>query len=341
MPAAAPAPLPEIDDLDSVDFSKLDFGNDVVAEELDAPPPVAEVAPVVPPEPAPAAAEAQPDSAQPEGEASGAPVGQEPAAPETDAAANEAATTRIPKHRFDYVQTKRREAEERAAALEAELAKFRAQQEQEQKPQGPTYESVLSDLDLQIEQARLDGDAEKAAKLRGEQRKVEAQWLAQQTQATSHQTVTQAQEAQVLNELITQLEEAYPQFVEGSEVYDKDLVEEVLELHAAYVAKGKRPSEAMAKASSYVLRANGLLKDDADIEAPEAQEAPKPAAPKKTDVAKNTKAAAAQPPPLEKAGLDSSKAGVTKSVDIMHMSIEEFEKLGEKDLAKARGDFEL
>jgi hypothetical protein len=317
-------------DPDEVDFSKLDFGD--AAEESgapeeapSAPEPVAEVLPVA--EPVVEAAVEQP------GEVVEQKSEGEPETPPADTA--EAAPTRIPKHRFDFVQAKRREAEERAAALEAELAKLRGQQPP--KEEGPTFEEVMSKYDLDIEQARLDGDAEKAAKLRGEQRRIELNMLGQQTQFTSQTTVAKAQDEQLLGEVITQLEEAYPQFVEGAAEYDKDLVEEVLELHAAYVARGKRPADAMAKAASYVLRANGLMTDEA--ETPEPPPAPEP---KKTDVTKNVKTAAKQPPPLSgNVGLDSSKAGVTHKMDVMAMKIEDFEKLGEKELESLRGDFDF
>ncbi len=322
MPQAA-----RLHDVDDVDFSKLDFGD--AAEEFaapEAPPeatePVAEILPVAKPEVEPEKPAEQP-AVEPEAEA-------EPEAAVSDTP--ESPPTRIPKHRYDFVQAKRREAEERAAALEAELAKLREQQ----KPQdtGPTFEEILAKYDLDIEQARLDGDAEKAAKLRGEQRRVELQMLGQQTQFTSQTTVTQAQEQQLLGDVISQLEEAYPQFVEGSPEYDRDLVEEVLDMHSAYVAKGKRPSEAMAKAASYVLRANGLLTDEV--------ETPSPPETKKTDVKKNVEVAAKQPPPLSgNVGIDSAKAGVTKRMDVMAMSIEDFERLGEKDLESLRGDFDF
>ncbi len=322
MPQAA-----RVHDVDDIDFSKLDFGD--AAEESatpETPPeatePVAEVLPVAEPE-----AKSEEPAEQPAVEPEAA---QEPESPVADTA--ETAPTRIPKHRYDFVQAKRREAEERAAALEAELAKLREQQ----KPQetGPTFDEILAKYDLDIEQARLDGDAEKAAKLRGEQRRIEMQMLGQQTQVTSQTTVSQAQEQQLLGDVISQLEEAYPQFVEGSPEYDRDLVEEVLDMHSAYVAKGKRPSEAMAKAASYVLRANGLLADE--VEPPPAPE------PKKTDVKKNVEVAAKQPPPLTgNVGIDSAKAGVTRKMDVMAMTIEDFEKLGEKDLESLRGDFDF
>lgn len=329
MPQAA-----RLSDVDDVDFSKLDFG-DATEESAtpETPPETAKAAPEpmvqtpAPVEPEPAAEAVAEPVAEPE-------VPAEPESAPADTA--ESGTTRIPKHRFDFVQAKRREAEERAAALEAELAKLRETQQPEEK--GPSYEDILAKYDLDIEQARLDGDAEKAAKLRGEQRRYEVAMLQQHSQFTSQTTVTQAQEQQLLGEVISQIEEAYPQFVEGSDAYDKDLVEEVLDLHSAYVAKGVRPSQAMAKATSYVLRANGLLEVDGE---PQTAVPAKPE-PKKTDIKKNVETASKQPPPItSNVGLDSTKAGVTKKADIMAMTIEEFEKLGERDLEAARGDFDF
>jgi hypothetical protein len=92
----------------------------------------------------------------------------------------------------------------------------------------------------------------------------------------------------------------------------------------------------MVKAANYVLRANGLLTDQ-----PAVQEQAKPQAKRTTDVAKNVAAANAQPPALDKAGLDTDKAGARKPMDISKMTLEEFEQLSDEAIAKMRGDFDV
>lgn len=313
--------------VDDLDFDKLDFGDATDDDAGDA------AAPEKGPEPEVAAPEKAPEP-EVEGEAAAAPDKAEPEQKADDDAGKPQAG--IPKHRFDFVQQKRREAEERAAALEAELAKLKQQPAQDAVPK-KGIDEMLAEMDLQIAQATLDGDAEKVAQLRGQQRRIELSMIEHRTAQIGDQTVAQAQEMQRLNEVIDKLESMYPQFVEGDAKYDKDLVDEVLDMHSAFVAKGTLPSQAMAKASAYVLRAHGLLGDSAP---PPAEKSAAPAA-KKTDVAKNVAAAKAQPPNLSNAGLDSGKAGVSKKIDLAHMTIEDFEKLGEKDLMEARGDFDV
>lgn len=295
----------------------VDFGDEIeVTPEAEVP---AEQAPAAEPD-------APVEPAAPEPEA--------PAEPETEAAAKPPAG--IPKHRFDFAQQKRREAEERAAALEAEIARLKASQP----AQGPTpqeqFETRLAELDIEIEKARLDGDAKLAAQLVGQQRNLErrrTEWLAEQTGETAAQRAT---EQGKLDTIITQLEETYPQFVEGGPEYDKELVEQVLDLHSAFLAKGDRPSQAMAKASSLVLRLNGLLTDD-EVTTEVAK-----AAARTTNVKKNVAAAQKTPPAIDKAGLDSDKAGVKRKLDLSQMTIEEYERLGEsRELAEARGDFDV
>ena len=277
----------------------------------------------------PAAPEATPE---PEAEAPATPEPEPEAEPE--AAAPPAVG--IPKHRFDFAQQKRREAEERAAALEAELARLKASQPAAGPSPQEQFETRLTELDIEIEKARLDGDAKLAAQLVGQQRALErrrTEWLAEQTGETAAQRAT---EQSKLDSIITQLEETYPQFVEGDPEYNKEMVEQVLDLHSAYLAKGDRPSQAMAKASSLVLRLNGLL-TDSEVTTEVAK-----AAARTTNVKKNVEAAKKTPPPLDKAGLDSDKAGVKRKLDLSQMSIEEYERLGEsRDLAEARGDFDV
>jgi hypothetical protein len=71
------------------------------------------------------------------------------------------------------------------------------------------------------------------------------------------------------------------------------------------------------------------------------QEQAKPQAKRTTDVAKNVAAANAQPPALNKAGMDTDKAGVDKPLDISKMSLSDFEKLSDEAIAKMRGDFDV
>lgn len=325
--------------LDDFDPEKADFGDNLETEQTTPEPEVAQEQPAAEaPAEAPAAGAAPEPPAEPEAEA-----------PATAAEEDKKPDPMIPKHRLDYIQSKRREAEQRAAELEARLAEWEARSQEAARAEAPVrpdmradLEQRLSELDVKIEEARLDGDTRQVAAMLAEQRKLERDYLVgdlqpQSQQVNPEQTYAQVRERMQFDQLVSGLESAFPQFKEGNPEFDQDLVDEVLDMHAAFAARGSNLVESMVKAANYVLRANGLL-TDAQLQQ---QQAPAAPAPRKTDVAKNVAAANAQPPALDKAGMDSDKAGVSKPVDITKMSMSEFEKLSDEALAKMRGDFDV
>ena len=320
--------------LDEFDEEKADFGESP-ENENPTEPEAAQTEPA-----AEASAEAPAPEAAPE------PAAEQEAEAPAEAAEEDRPAPMIPKHRLDYIQSKRREAEQRAAELEARLADLEkksqeAQRVDEAQPDPrANLEARLSDLDVKIEEARLDGDTKTVAQMLAEQRRLEREYLVGgqqlQPQVDPEQVYTQVQERQQFDQLVKGLEHAFPQFKEGTEYFDQDLVDEVLDMHAAFSARGHNLVDSMVKAANYVLRANGLLMDQ-----PEVQEQAKPQAKRTTDVAKNVAAANAQPPALNKAGMDTDKAGVDKPLDISKMSLSDFEKLSDEAIAKMRGDFDV
>jgi hypothetical protein len=320
--------------LDEFDEEKADFGESP-ENENPTEPEAAQTEPA-----AEASAEAPAPAAAPE------PAAEQEAEAPAEAAEEDRPAPMIPKHRLDYIQSKRREAEQRAAELEARLADLEkksqeAQRVDEAQPDPrANLEARLSELDVKIEEARLDGDTKTVAQMLAEQRRLEREYLVGgqqlQPQVDPEQVYTQVQERQQFDQLVKGLERAFPQFKEGNEAFDQDLVDEVLDMHAAFSARGHNLVDSMVKAANYVLRANGLLVDQ-----PEVQEQAKPQAKRTTDVAKNVAAANAQPPALNKAGMDTDKAGVDKPLDISKMSLSDFEKLSDEAIAKMRGDFDV
>ena len=320
--------------LDEFDEEKADFGESPENENPTEP----EAAQTEP------AAEASAEA--PAAEAAPEPAAEQEAEAPAEAAEEDRPAPMIPKHRLDYIQSKRREAEQRAAELEARLADLEkksqeAQRVDEAQPDPrANLEARLSELDVKIEEARLDGDTKTVAQMLAEQRRLEREYLVGgqqlQPQVDPEQVYTQVQERQQFDQLVKGLERAFPQFKEGNEAFDQDLVDEVLDMHAAFSARGHNLVDSMVKAANYVLRANGLLVDQ-----PEVQEQAKPQAKRTTDVAKNVAAANAQPPALNKAGMDTDKAGVDKPLDISKMSLSDFEKLSDEAIAKMRGDFDV
>lgn len=329
--------------LEDFDPETADFGDSIEAPEAqsvtettaEAPAP-AEVKEEAPVEAAVADAEAVPEAAA------------ESVEPDS-AAEDKHVSGMIPKHRFDFIQSKRKAAEERARELEARIYELESATRQPEAATQPDarmddLEAKLGELDQKIEDARLDGDTKAVATMLSEQRRLEREYLtASQTPearevVNPEQVYAQVQERQQFDRLINALESSFPQLKEGEAAFDQDLVDEVLDAHAAFSARGYGITEAMAKAANYVLLANGLIAPNGtEVKA----EAPKAVSKRTTDVDRNLEAAAAQPPSIDKAGMDTNKAGVQKTVDIARMSMDDFDKLSEDALAKIRGDFDV
>ncbi len=306
--AALEEPTPDVDDLEEDD---LDFG--LSGDEGDT-------------------KEAEDDTKEAEDDTKEAEDDTKEAedAPEDEEPAKEPATKKrgrnghmIPQHRYNYATQKREEAEARAAELEAELAAARAKDKTAQPTaaqKAAQIEDIIIELDTEIEQARADNDVAKAAKLRGEQRVAERHLAklergpAPDPDASSRQAVETVRTEQV----IERLEADYPALDSAGDHYDEELSEEVMDLFEALSRRMTR-DKALARAASYVLEANGISKSG-------------PANKRKTNVKKNLRAAGNQPPDIGSAGLDSHKGGAKRRLDVMQMSQEDFEKLGDNEI---------
>lgn len=240
----------------------------------------------------------------------------------------------IPRHRYNFQRDQRMAAEQRAAQLEQELQKYQQylasiQQQQAQQPQGPTIEEQLAEFDLKIEDARADGDKDQVAKLRAEQRRLEQQVVAYQVKQTlpqqapidQNQVMKHTSDGMRLEKLIDRLEVEYPMLDEDHPNFDPDLSEEVMTLYDSLVKKMPMAT-AMERAVAYVTKAHEINPLQGLLSA------------RKTNVKRNIEAARAQPPELSGFGYDSSRAGVSRPTDVMKMTQEQFEALGDKEIEK-------
>ena len=222
----------------------------------------------------------------------------------------------IPKHRYDAASQRAREAEQKLAELQATL-----------EPEAKVEETVdpFVALDLELEQARADGDVKEAAAVAARIRQVEREERDNELSARSEQTSAATRESIRLDTAIEQLNIDYPSLSVDSDSYDQDTVNEVLRLQHALVSSGTAPTDALYEAVGYVM--------------PAIKVAPATAKPRKTDVKKNLEADGKQPPSLDKVGYDSSAAGKKDVVpDISALSEEEFDALPSATLRKMRGD---
>jgi hypothetical protein len=321
-------------DLEGFDDSDLDGVSDAPPEP---PEPKAEAPAAQEPEGDAAATPAEPQAAAPAGEPAGEPAGGEGDDKPTGKEPH------LPKSRYDYQRSKRREAEQRNEQLEAQLEEMRsrmtelegtqdtASQQEAQAAAIADIEGQLAELDVLVEELRADGKTKEIAAKQSEIRRLERKLIALETPPvqqldprqlvdSSVQVMTVRQE---LDSVVTQIEQRYPQLNDQSDTFDPDVTNEVMDLYDAFIARGNvRPAIAMERAVAYVV---GPLDDPTPPPAAPAQDTRRAAA-----VERNVKAANSMPPDMSDAGLNSDRAGARKPIDIMNMSIEQYEALGDR-----------
>jgi hypothetical protein len=317
-------------DLDNLDISKLDKGND-----LPAPAPA--------PEPSP-----EPSFEKEE------PV-EEPAAEEEDKPARDDKgkfakkdSDHIPKSRFNEAVGKERDAREAAQARVAELeAQLRQREEQEAQArqsqvdeQAREFEEKISELEKQHAKYLLDGDGDKAAEVMKTIRMAERQLAETSAYTKAQQAAGMMLEQDRMKLTIATLESEHPVLNPKSEEFDRDIVETILLWQAKGVEMGMSPSQALADSTERVM--NRFYKTQP---APAAEGLSKAAESQRTAeertkaaVEKAVAASKAQPAPTTDVGLDSDKFGGKGLPDVSRMSSDEYNALPETTRARLRGD---
>ena len=229
----------------------------------------------------------------------------------------------IPKSRYDSAARRAKQAEEALARTQQELQQVnRTTETSGGDPKTVAdFESKIDELDTKIEEARKDGDADSVVKLVKEQRTYERSMYSQIAKEEAAGAGTAAQQAVAFDSLVDKLEQDYPVFNQDSKEFDQDLVNEVLDMHEAFVAKGDAPAVAMAKAVGYILPE----KPSSNV--------------RNTDTAKNLKAAQAQAPSLGGVGAGSDAGGDSgDGADVASMTQSEFDALPDATKKRLRGD---
>lgn len=250
----------------------------------------------------------------------------------------------IPKARFDEAQKK---AREREAALTKRLEELEARSNETAKSAKVSdLEKQIDELDDKIDAAIADGNKAEAKQLRAQQRKAEREL--QNANAARYAVEAQAiaVERVKFDALIDKLEAEHPILNPEHEDFDEEFVAEMLELKAAYEARGLSSTEAVKKAIKLMKppKAAEAKKDEpkAGEETLEEKEARAAALAEERRAAAAKKAAEAsgkQPPNLKDAGKNADKAGgAVDAKAIMKMSDAEFDKLTPEQLKKMRGD---
>lgn len=244
---------------------------------------------------------------------------------------------KIPYDRFKKESEKRKAAEEKLSGFEEKFRLLQEQLDRMSAPESkePDPEPAEPELDLNAEltealNGALDGNvADAATKIAELIQKTNAKAVKDATKSSTEtiQTMTAAEKAQaLLNEEANRLVAEYDVLNKESENFNSDILQEVLDIRDAFIAKGEPGHLALKRASDITLRLHGI----SGKQEQQKQEAPPP--PQK-DIKKNVEAAI-KTPPRSTGELETGKT--RRSIEEIPEA--EFEKLSEEDLRRLRGD---
>lgn len=186
----------------------------------------------------------------------------------------------------------------------------------------------LAKLSDDYEEALLEGERDKAKKIRAEREKLQDDFseyrLNYANQATRNSV---SKEVYYTRELETQLER-HPQLDSESDIFDSELADDVNALRLTYMNKGEEPHIALRKAVKRLIP-DKPTKSSEDVSSQRNKDARK----------RNADANRRQPPNLSDVGSDYSKDDISQPKTLLELSEAEFDKLSDEELAKARGDF--
>jgi hypothetical protein len=230
----------------------------------------------------------------------------------------------IPKSRYDSAQKRARTAEARVKQYEEQASAATAAATADADT-ASTLDSELEELDRGIAQAQLDGDTDKVVLLSKQARAVEKGIYQTMTETAAASAGTKAQESVKLDSLIDILEDQYDILNPDSDNFDEDKINEILDMQKAFVKNGETPSAAMLKSVGYIM--------------PEQRITDEVAGKRRTNVAKNLKAAEAQAPGTTDTGVNSDTTGKKEEgLNLEQMTQDEFDALPPETLKRLRGD---
>ena len=228
----------------------------------------------------------------------------------------------VPKDRLDKVLARNRE-------LEAELARKNAAST----PAAPKDDKAEKPFDYNAaedayQDAVLEGDKTKAAKIRADMRAAERAELKAEL---AKETGTESKRDRVNDAILqttSEIERNFPVLDSNSKQYNKEIADEMVETYTGLVASGKDPLAALEKALKITVKMHDLVDEDGGEE---------DSAPKK-DVKEKLAAAKKQPPKMPASERSKKKDLDAEDVDISTLTEEEFDALPEAVLRKMRGD---
>ncbi|MFC1220746.1 hypothetical protein ACFGW7_03520 [Pasteurella multocida] len=242
---------------------------------------------------------------------------------------------RVPYERLQKEIQKRKE-------LEAQLAAATQNAPESTAPDVDiNYEvSIDNDKFKAMSDAMLEGDAETAQRMFVDMLSANVNAAAKAAaQAASKQAYeiarAEAESSIQSRQILSEAQEAasivmdeFDVFNESSENFNEDMLNEAIALRDGLVASGYSIGEAIIKAAEFTASNHGITAKSAVV----ADEPPKQQV-KKPDVKAKMQQAAKNPPKTR------GEPATTSEIDPYNMTMEEFDKLDPKEIAKLRGDF--
>lgn len=317
-----------VDDSDGIDLATADRGNEVVEEPQEPAKEPEETTPEhIPEEPAEKTVAEEPEETPEEEE-------------KPEETPDEHVQQQIPYNRFKRELEKRKKLEAELEQLRKNAAESNAQRN----------ENVSVDFNVDVDgekfkamsQAFAEGDNDKAQALFSEilgnnvtkaaqaaaqaaiQRADEYARFEAENAVNSRHVVQEAQEAAEL------VMSEYDVFNDSSDKFNEAMLNEAIRIRDGLIATGASVGEAILEAAELVAARNGIVSNS--VLAQQAAKAKTPAA--KAPNVKTKLEQAAQTPPR----VGGEQHDAKPAINIMDMSVEEFEQLSEADIRRLRGD---
>ena len=227
----------------------------------------------------------------------------------------------VPKSRMDEEIARRRQLEDRLAKLE----------ERSKPEEAPEPEFDFDGKEAEYMDAVLDGETDKAQKVRKEIRSAERDSMAKELRKDIHNTTNVTKQQLDLDVAVSDMMASYPVLDSNSDQADADMIADANELMGMYAERGMAQADALRKAVRMTLASSMP-----ELLQPKAVESKPTAKKRTTDVKQKLEAANKQPAKL--AGESAATRG-NDVVDISTMTDADFDKLSDAQMKRLRGDF--
>ena len=236
----------------------------------------------------------------------------------------------IPKSRFDEVIAERNAEREANAELKRRLEALEAATKTKEPDPKKEEAKSIDALELEYANFMMEGDIEKAVKLRGQ---INAA-IREQAEAAAEQKISAREAERSQKAIANELAAMSAQVVKDYPYLDTEegalVIPQITALRDAYVAKGESPANALRKAADFIAPKFDPNPQDKDEPKPEAKQDGRTAA----AIARGIKDSAAQPPQMSGVG---NRAMETVKRDVTRMSEEEYDALPDAERKRLMG----